>query len=233
MSNINFTCPYCSKPTTATSPHVYDNIIEITLENNSEIGEVSTNILAISCPNPECQKLFFKVSLLNNKRWIHPIQKYRYDTIKDWQLLPESQAIVLPDYLPKAIQEDYYEACRIRDLSPKASSTLSRRCLQGMIRDFHGIRKPKLADAIIDLEEKVEPLVWEAIDSVRSVGNIGAHMEQDINVIIDVDPEEAQLLIELIEQLIEDWYVRRFEKNKKLGKIKQLSENKREEKKKK
>jgi hypothetical protein len=41
----------------------------------------------------------------------------------------------------------------------------------------------------------------EAIDIVRNIGNIGAHMEADINVIVDVDPDEAQTLIELIETL--------------------------------
>ena len=34
--------------------------------------------------------------------------------------------------------------------------------------------------------------------AVRKVGNIGAHMEKDINVIVDVDPDEAQHLIGLI-----------------------------------
>lgn len=36
---------------------------------------------------------------------------------------------------------------------------------------------------------------------VREIGNIGAHMEADINVIIDVDPDEAQILIDLVELL--------------------------------
>jgi Domain of unknown function (DUF4145) len=30
------------------------------------------------------------------------------------------------------------------------------------------------------LEEKVDPQTWDAIDSVRKIGNIGAHMEADI-----------------------------------------------------
>jgi hypothetical protein len=30
----------------------------------------------------------------------------------------------------------------------------------------------------------------DAIDHVREIGNIGARMESDINVIVDVDPEE-------------------------------------------
>jgi hypothetical protein len=47
----------------------------------------------------------------------------------------------LPDYIPEQIKDDYYEACSILNLSPKASATLARRCLQGMIRDFWGITK--------------------------------------------------------------------------------------------
>ena len=42
---------------------------------------------------------------------------------------------------------------------------------------------------------------------VRKIGNIGAHMEADINVIVDVDRNEAQVLIELAELLFEEWYV--------------------------
>lgn len=59
------------------------------------------------------------------------------------------------------------------------------------------------------LRGQVDPLVWQAIDGVRSVGNIGAHMEKDINVIVDVEPVEAQKLIGLIEFLIKEWYVAR------------------------
>ena len=37
-------------------------------------------------------------------------------------------------------------------------------------------------------------------------------MEKDINLIVDVDPEEANLLIGLIEFLLRDWYVGRHER---------------------
>ncbi len=143
--------------------------------------------------------------------------------IQSWQLLPESEAKVLPDYIPQSIQQDYYEACRIRDLSPKASATLARRCLQGMIRDFWGITKAKLKDEINELEDKVDSDIWTSIDAVRSVGNIGAHMEKDINIIIDVDPGEAQLLIGLIEQLVDDWYVARESRRKRTEELKKLA----------
>jgi hypothetical protein len=49
-------------------------------------------------------------------------------------------------------------------------------------------------------------------------------MEADINVIVDVDPEEAQTLIELIETLFLEWYVARDARNRRLGKLQSIEE---------
>jgi hypothetical protein len=126
---------------------------------------------------------------------------------------------------------DYKEACLIVNDSPKASATLSRRCLQGIIRDFWKISRPKLFDAIKELEVKIDPSTWRAIDGVRSVGNIGAHMETDINLIVDVDPEEAKKLIVLIEFLLKDWYVARHDREEHMQKVIDLAKLKTDEKK--
>jgi hypothetical protein len=143
-----------------------------------------------------------------------------------WHLVPASEAKIYPEYIPKPVRDDYEEACLIRDLSPKASATLARRCLQGMIRDFHDISKGRLKDEINALKDRVAPQTWQAIDTVRSVGNIGAHMEKDINVIVDVDPQEAAMLIGLIEMLMEDWYINRHEREQQLSNIVALGEDK-------
>jgi len=37
-------------------------------------------------------------------------------------------------------------------------------------------------------------------------------MEKDINIIVDVDPDEAAQLIGLIEILMKDWYITRYER---------------------
>jgi hypothetical protein len=42
-----------------------------------------------------------------------------------------------------------------------------------MIRDFWKITKPRLIDEIDALKDKVDPETWDAIDSVRKIGNIG------------------------------------------------------------
>jgi hypothetical protein len=44
-------------------------------------------------------------------------------------------------------------------------------------------------------------------------------MEADINVIVDVDPDEAQVLIELAELLFDEWYVAREQRQQRLQKL--------------
>lgn len=104
-----------------------------------------------------------------------------------------------------------------------------------MIRDFCGIAKPTLLKEIEALNKVVEagtapPGVTtetvEAIDHVRSIGNIGAHMEKDIDVIVPVEPGEAQALIELIELLFEEWYVARHSRQEKLARVRLIAAEK-------
>lgn len=135
-------------------------------------------------------------------------------------LVPSSLAKQFPDYVPQSIRKDYEEACQIVNLSAKASATLSRRCLQGIIRDYWQItNKNSLYNEIEAINDKVDPQVKKVLDSVRQIGNIGAHMEKDINLIVDIDPHEAERLIKLIEYLIEQWYIKRHETENLLNSI--------------
>jgi hypothetical protein len=170
----------------------------------------------IVCPNPECKEYAIHAFLFKAENVTRPgapsYIKQIEPAIMNWTLRPRSGARPFPSYIPKPILDDYNEACLIIDGSAKASATLSRRCLQGMIRDFWGIIDRTLALEINALQGKIDATTWAAIDAVRGVGNIGAHMEKDINLIVDVEPEEAQLLIGLIEFLLKDWYVGRYER---------------------
>lgn len=144
---------------------------------------------------------------------------------------PISNAKKYPNYIPEQIREDYEEACAILSLSPKASATLSRRCLQGMIHDYWGITKSRLIDEISALQDKIQPDLWKAIDSLRQLGNIGAHMEKDVDLIIDIDPGEAEKLIKLIELLIKEWYINREERKNLFDDILQINAEKQVERK--
>ncbi|MGB4589004.1 MAG: DUF4145 domain-containing protein [Clostridiaceae bacterium] len=145
---------------------------------------------------------------------------------------PSSNARKFPDYVPGAILQDYEEACSIANLSPKASATLSRRCLQGMIRDYWSISgKKNLYEEIEAIQDKIDPQVAKVLNGVRQLGNIGAHMEKAIDLIIDIDPNEAEKLIQLIEYLIEQWYIKRHDSDDLLKSILVINGKKQEERK--
>lgn len=163
-----------------------------------------------SCRNP----LFLCQAVVNNKKT---------DLKRFW---PPFKGKDLPDYIPHPIRADYEEACAIMELSPKASATLARRCLQGMIRDFWKIQENTLYKEISALKDKVPPTQWKAIDALRALGNIGAHMEKDTDVIIDIDPEEARKLIGLIELLMDKWYISRYDEEQKYKDLIKTNEEK-------
>lgn len=145
---------------------------------------------------------------------------------------PQSQARKYPDYIPLAIRSDYEEASAILYLSPKASATLSRRCLQGMIRDFFQISKGNLFEEINAIKDKIPAEQWAVLDDVRRIGNIGAHMEKDINLIVDIEPDEAQKLIKLIELLLQQWYIERHNQQELFADIIGIDQAKQQERKK-
>jgi hypothetical protein len=194
---------------------------------------VVTRVEAIKCLNDECQKLTLMISLFERQEQGHDWKVG--ERLRFWRLMPESSAKPQPDFIPEAIRQDYYEACWIAELSPKASATLARRCLQGVIRDFCKIQKDTLFLEIKALRELlkagtaprgVSPESVDAIDHLRQIGNIGAHMEKDVNVIIDIDPGEAITLLELIETLFEEWYVARDEREKRFARVASISADK-------
>lgn len=220
-----WTCPFCNQTATLTNPNLSSSTHKFNNENKYGGQAIITSV--IICPNDDCKEYCLRAILYEAVEGIGSGWS-RGALIRSWSLIPSSAAKVFPDYVPKAVLDDYNEACLIRDLSPKASATLSRRCLQGIIRDYWNIAKPRLVDEIEAIKDKVDPLTWQAIDAVRHIGNIGAHMEKDINLIIEVDPQEAGLLIGLIEMLIKDWYVVRHEREEQLRAVVKLSDDKKQ-----
>lgn len=224
MKVFDWICPFCGRWATITDESVHNASTEFTIENSE--GPRQLRSVFIVCPNPNCKKFTLNVFLYEIK-WEERIRVNKpVQLLRKWQLIPASKAQSYPDYIPKAIIDDYNEACLIVDLSPKASGTLSRRCLQGILRDFWKVKPGRLVDEIEQIKDKTDPLTWSAIDTVRKVGNIGAHMEEDINIIVDVEPNEAELLIGLIETLLKDWYIAREDRKAQLQKIAALSSKK-------
>ena len=237
--NQNWQCPYCGHHQVLLEGRNL-MIFEVSgneIVNMSKYGKIAFRGVSISCLNPKCKKLVLS-SELSKKNWNTNGGGYTYDSIEEWNLLPDSIAKPQPDYIPASIRKDYEEACKIAHLSPNASAVLARRCLQSMIRDFCNIEGKTLHEEIEKLETKVKESQIldvteesiQAIDSIRKMGNIGAHMQKPTGIFIDIEKDEADLLIQLIETLFKDWYVAKNERQKRLASIQKITAKKEEQK---
>lgn len=225
--SFKWECPYCYHKCTIGNDN-FEETVHVFDKSNKHKNKLALNSYIIVCPNDECEEVTIKSFLYkstNPREWSYQPPNME-DHLHYWNLLPHSHAKPFPSYIPEPILNDYNEACAISDLSPKASATLARRCLQGMIRDYWEIKDKTLYLEINRLEDKVSAQVWDALNAIREIGNIGAHMEQDINVIVDVEPDEAKILIELLEMLFEEWYIARHERTVKLSRIQQIRDEK-------
>jgi hypothetical protein len=147
-------------------------------------------------------------------------------------LWPEGNVMSLSETIPEAIRKTYREAVLVQPISGAASAAMSRRCLQGMVRDFFDIpsnKRGELGAELAYVKDKIDPQVWDDIQAVRAVGDIGAHMDKNVNIIVDVAPDEARLLIGLIEELFRVWYVERERRAEQSNKLKALLSDKRKQ----
>jgi hypothetical protein len=89
-----------------------------------------------------------------------------------------------------------------------------------------GARKRDLADQIEEVLSKLPPEIAENVDAIRHVGNFAAHPMKSTSSgeIVDVEENEAEWLLEVLEELFGHYYVaparaalRREALNKKLA----------------
>lgn len=227
-------CPFCNTVSTIRDHDISKDHHQFFSNKDDVHYQVRT--YAITCPLESCREVeivFEKWKAIKYGHTIHGEDKpIQWQKIYRKNIEPEVNIKVFPDYIPEQILQDYKEAKLIAILSPKASATLARRCLQSMIRDFYNISgKKSLHHEIEEIKDKIDPDMYEAIMSLKSIGNIGAHPEKDINLIIDVEPEEANELIALIEMLIEDWYITRYKRQERINGIKAMNDEKQAERK--
>lgn len=116
---------------------------------------------------------------------------------------------------PEVVDEyatDFREAALVLQDSPKASAAVSRRLVQHIIREKAGIRKPNLdaeIDAVIAADTLPSDLAHD-LDMTRTLGNFAAHPVKSTHTgeIVDVEPGEAEALLDLLEELLDFYFVR-------------------------
>ncbi len=121
-----------------------------------------------------------------------------------------SRTPLSPD-VPKEFGEDYKEACLVIGDSPKASAALSRRCLQNILREKAKVKHQDLSKEIDEVlsSKQLPSYLAEGIDAVRNIGNFAAHPIKSTSSgeIVDVEPGEAEWLLDLLEGLFDFYFI--------------------------
>ena len=113
--------------------------------------------------------------------------------------------------VPKAIAEDYNEACLVMADSAKASAALSRRCLQTILREHAKVKHQDLSkeiDEVLATGHLPTHLAVD-IDAIRNYGNFAAHPIKSTSSgeIVPVEPGEAEWQLDVLEGLFDFYFV--------------------------
>jgi hypothetical protein len=197
-------CPHCLV-------EVNQNFTEFHVGTDSE-GYWS--IFTMNCPSPKCMKIIIDIASGTPHKTIDGhIYDDNLENTRSRQhvrpFTPSRQPV--PAEVDIAFASDYYEACLILNLSPKASAALSRRCLQNVLREKAGVKKGNLADEIQQIiDSKTLPThLSESIDAIRNIGNFAAHPLKSTATgeIIEVEVGEAEWLLDVLEALFDFYFV--------------------------
>lgn len=111
--------------------------------------------------------------------------------------------------VPESYASDYSEAALILADSPKASAALGRRCLQDLLREVAKVTPGDLFSEIGEVMPKLPAHLADAVDAVRNIGNLAAHpmKSQNTGAVLDVEPGEAEWLLEVLEGLFDFYFV--------------------------
>ncbi len=180
------------------------------------------------CPSPNCNRHIYY--LINGKWARYNNSSFSASTIETMNLIRPKvgNRNPLPPEVPPMFSEDYNEAVIVLPDSPKASSALSRRCLQLLLREKSGVKHENLANEIQQVidSNQLPSHLSESIDAIRNIGNFAAHpsKSESTGEIIPVEPGEAEWTLEVLEMLFDFYFVqpertrlKREALNKKLG----------------
>lgn len=192
-------CPHCLD-----SIHDKPRLIDLGKDVDGEWA-----IISQTCPS--CKKFIFnlcsgKIGVnLSRERTFHKINSHLLVRPKTSSRPP------VPTEVTDEFSSDYKEACLVITDSPKASSALSRRALQHILREKAGVKPSNLAAEIQEVidSNQLPSYLAESIDAVRNIGNFAAHPIKSNNIgeIVDVEPGEAEWNLDVIESLFDFYFV--------------------------
>jgi len=183
-------CPHCGHDTIQILlyTHIYEDTFQWTKDKES-ITEFSSYI----CSCEKCNGLI----IYDGACFLEPPAVYD----RDYIVFPEIKPI--DESIPKTIAECYKEALEIKWKSPSTFAVLIRKCLEGMCRD-RGLNSGNLYNDLTELAKKGEipPLLVEMTDTLRTLGNIGAHWSDE-----KMNNEHVEIIDDFFKSIIEYVYI--------------------------
>lgn len=242
---ISMECPHCNHLVFLTSEYI--NLV-LCIKNTYDTPPClefylhhGMGYLNINFKCPQCNKHFgyFVISkdILINKgsvgNFFSPNDKFSrqisFESIESIvRINPREKAIakIFPDYVPKQLITLYEEMCELFPINVKASILWSRKWLEKFIilywKDI-----PKKQNSLnekikwLETEKKIQD--HQLLDDLRFISNKGGHIESPTEEII-FTKNDSELCISIIEDLIEEYYIKPFEKNKRKEKLHALRE---------
>jgi len=194
-------CPHCNVGIKVD----WDNTTAYVDHDNYAFG---TEVTTAMCP--DCGKLIVK---LVYGHVVHPDDYSASINQVVWEKIvyPSFSVRSVENEVPENYKSDFLEATAILNTSPKASAALSRRMLQNILEKEFNITKRSLADEIDEFihMQGIPSHLAGAIDAIRNIGNFAAHPLKDLHSgeIVDVEPGEAEWLLEVLESLFDFTFV--------------------------
>ncbi|WP_367352470.1 DUF4145 domain-containing protein [Achromobacter animicus] len=228
-SPFQWKCPVCAHAVIIGDSSFQRQDIVLTTEKSPEGQRAIIGGMLIHCPNGTCGSNFVAVraswgqrKLVNSVFRVVHTQPIGIGTFVFAPATPEPLSPTVPQF----VKDDYNEAYLIRSLSPKASATLSRRALQGMLRDRWHVAEKTLHAELVAVKDRCDSDLYDAMMALKAIGNIGAHPEKDADAMLDIDDDEADELLQLLKLLDDEWYVARARRAKTIAAVVEMKDRK-------
>lgn len=201
-------CPYCGIGISANWDEWDEDCYPVPSED--EDYDEGYNIVSGFCP--DCQRFIVRLQYGNgytDSQYGAELQEIDNEVLI-YPKFPINKQI--NTYVPKRYETLFQEALQVNSISPRASATLSRYLLQNVLHEELKIKKKNLADEISELEkmQSIPSTLIAMLQVFRKVANFGAHPKKSTNSkeIIDIEKGEADVMLELIEELFDYVFIK-------------------------
>jgi len=214
--NYKATCHYCGT-------RVYLELWGDGYRDQNEANSGGYNVISGFCP--DCDN--FIVIVEHGKKFEESQNdEEAYEIDSSETVYPKFIAgRILEEGIPERYVHEFREAEQVLEVSPKASATLSRYLLQMVLHEELSIKKKNLEEELNELERQqiVSTKLVKMLQVFRKVANFGAHPKKSTNSneILEVAKGEAEIMLDLLEELFDCVFVKPKQQEQFLAEVKE------------